>query len=336
MTEVTSVPLTQPYPWQAGVWQRLCRQHEDGRLPHALMLVGPVGIGKGQLARALAAYLLCQAPQSAAACGRCKACELLLAGTHPDLARVGPEEGSRVIKIDQVRSVTEFIAKTAQQGGRKVAIIEPVEALNTNAANALLKSLEEPSGDTVLILVSQHPSGVLATIRSRCQLLELGLPSEEDSLAWLTPLAVGQDPRHLLQCAGGAPLAAFTLLEGDALAWRETLAGGLAAIAGGRQSAVAMAAELQSGDPLVAVEHLLRWLQLGLRSRSGRPHEASGTEATLLDLLARVPQPLLFRFWDKLIRCKRQLLSSANPNKQLLLEEMLLDWEALVQRATAA
>src|SRR5690606_26968585 len=151
-----------------GDWQQICAQQAANKLPHALMLAGPKGIGKRHLAEALAHLLLCLAPVEGTPCGKCRSCQLNHAQPHPDFLMLAPEEGSKAIKVDQVRGLIESLGKTAQQGGYKVLVLEPAEAMNINSANALLKSLEEPANNTLLILVSHTPSAVLPTIRSRC------------------------------------------------------------------------------------------------------------------------------------------------------------------------
>jgi len=327
--------LSLPYAWQAAQWQRLVQLTADQKMPHALILSGHSGVGKRHFAEAMGYYLLCLSPVNKIPCGRCKGCELNQAGTHPDLFVLEPEDGSRVIKIDQVRKLTEFVAKTSQQGGGKIALINPVEALNVNAANALLKSLEEPSGDTVMLLVTQSPTQVIATIRSRCQQMEFGLPSREESLAWLEPLAVGHDPHYLLDSAGGAPLAALQLLEDDTLEHLHSLVDGLLGLAHSRCTALELAAKLHRNEVLPVVEFMMKWLQLGQKSAVVEVQQGSQTDAEfeLLQVLSMVPAAIMYRFWDKIITVKRQLLSASNPNKQLLLEELFMDWQALTKQS---
>ncbi len=326
--------LSLPYAWQDNQWQRLVQLAADQKMPHALLLSGHSGVGKRHFAEAMGYYLLCLSPVNKVPCGRCKGCELNKAGTHPDLFVLEPEDGSRVIKIDQVRRLTEFVAKTSQQGGAKVSLINPVEALNVNAANALLKSLEEPSGDTVLLLVTQSPTQVMATIRSRCQLMEFGLPSRPESLAWLEPLAVGHDPQYLLDSVGGAPLAALQLLEDDTLEQLQSLVDGLLGLAHSRCTALELAAKLHRNELLPIIEFMMKWLQLG-QKRSVAPLQGThtDTEAELLDVLSTIPATIMYRFWDKMVIVKRQLLSASNPNKQLLLEELFMDWQALTKQS---
>lgn len=174
--------MAEAYPWQEPLWQQLASRP---RHAHAYLLHGPAGIGKRDLAERLMARLLCQQPAGLEACGQCKACHLLAAGTHPDVFVLEPEEADKAIKVDQVRELVSFVVQTAQLGGRKVVLLEPVEAMNLNSANALLKSLEEPSGDTVLLLVSHQPSRLLPTVKSRCVQQVCPLPSLQQSLAWL-------------------------------------------------------------------------------------------------------------------------------------------------------
>ena len=146
-------PRSEPLPWQQEAWQRAGEQLVGGSLPHALLLAGPAGVGKAEFALALARLLLCASPVDGGNCGQCHACELSASGSHGDLRWLQPEEKSRVIKIDQVRAAVEFAGKTASFGERKVIVFEPADALNVAAANALLKSLEEPTACTHLILV---------------------------------------------------------------------------------------------------------------------------------------------------------------------------------------
>ena len=162
---VTATDSLQVYPWQEQRWQQLLQQHREGRLPHALMFNGPPGCGKQQLAGQLVNHLLCNSPGEGKACGQCKGCQLLKAGSHPDALMIEPDEPGKAIKIDQIRHAAGFVAQTAQMGGYKGIIIAPAESLNINSANALLKILEEPGAKTVFVLVSSQPGRVTPTVR---------------------------------------------------------------------------------------------------------------------------------------------------------------------------
>lgn len=311
-----------PLPWQSGQWQLLQRQRERGQLPHALLLAGPPAVGKRRFARALANALLCQQPdRDGFACGTCRACVLQAAGTHPDWSWVAPEEVGKAIKIDQVRAVVDSVAQTAQQGGRKLVVIEPAEALNRNAANALLKTLEEPSGSAVLLLITDAPGRLLPTIRSRCQRLDFPLPPEAATRAWLEPLAV--DPERLeraLAESGQRPLFARALLDDDGIQQRRELAAALAAVLGGRASAVALAEQWQQQD----WDALLEWLQ-GRVAQALRVRLAGAAPFAdpLLEILAGGAPAALFELLDRVQALHGQTRAGGNPNRQLALENLL-------------
>jgi DNA polymerase-3 subunit delta' len=326
-----------PYPWQQAEWQHMCARITANKLPHALMLAGPKGIGKRHLAEALAHLVLCLSPIEGTPCGKCRSCQLNHANTHPDFLILEPEEGSKTIKVDQVRALIESLSKTAQQSGYKVVVLEPAEAMNTNAANALLKSLEEPASKTLLILVSHTPSAVLPTIRSRCQLRMLPMPREEQVLHWLTPLMSGSSvkPQEVLAAARGAPLAALALLEGDALERHRQLQDNLARLTLGQLSAIELAQQWQGDDVIAIVEWLLSWLHSLARWRAGvEDQQISGLSPEFRERLTHISPSVLHRYLEKLLANKKQLLSGANPNKQLLLEELFLDWGALLRAST--
>ncbi len=326
-----------PYPWQLGEWHQLTQQIAAKKLPHAMMIAGPKGIGKRHLADALAQLLLCQAPIEGTPCGKCRGCELNKAQTHPDLVWLEPEEEGKAIKVDQVRELTESLSKTAQQGGYKVVIIEPAEAMNGNSANALLKSLEEPAANTLLILVTHSPSSVLPTIRSRCQMRKFPMPHSEQVLRWLSPLLVGNNisAEALLVAARGAPLSALTLLQGDALEQREQVLQQFVRLSLGQVSAIELAAQWHSGDVHGFIEWFLGLLHGVARWRVGHYDlQIEQTPVEWRDRLSNLNLPLLHRYIEKILLSKRQLLSGANPNKQLLLEELLLDWGALLRAST--
>lgn len=327
-----------PYPWQQGIWQSFYQQLQDDRLPHAIMLAGPAGLGKRHLARVLAQYVLCQSPRSESACGRCKSCELNRAATHPDWLQVTPEEPGKAIRVDDIRALAEVQGKTAQQGGYKVVTLQPAEAMNVNAANALLKTLEEPAAKTLLLLVSDAPSAVLPTIRSRCQIRTLAVPPAEQSLHWLTPLVSGTDynARELLAMARGAPLAARDLMQGDELEKRAQWLADVAKLTLGQVDAVALAGEWQRGDVAAQVNWLLGWLHDLACWQVGAPvTQFEALDPAFTGALKNISPALLHRYQEKLLSCKQRLASGANPNKQLLIEELLMDWGVLLKARAA-
>lgn len=330
---MTDFPL-HPYPWQLDEWQQFNHSILAGKLPHALMFAGPKGIGKRHLAESLAQLLLCHSPLDARACGKCKGCALNKANTHPDLLWVEPEEAGKAIKVDQIRELTDALSKTAQQSGYKVVIIDPAEAMNTNSANALLKSLEEPAANTLLILIAHSPSGVLPTIRSRCQLRVLPMPRQEQVLRWLSPLLAGREmnAQDLLVAARGAPLLALSLLDSNALEQQDEQFQQWVKLSLGQISAIDLAASWHSLDAMGLIDWLLGVLHMLARWRGGNENERiQGWPVEFRDRLQQISLLYLHRYLEKVLQSKKLLMSSANPNKQMMWEELLMDWGALLR-----
>jgi DNA polymerase III subunit delta' len=242
-------------PWQDALLGRLVAAHEAGRLGHALLLTGPQGLGKHAVAQALAARLLCTAPDTGRACGRCRTCRLLAAGTHPDFQHVTFEVNEKTGKlrteviIDQMRRLSEWFALTSQLGGAQVALIDPADALNRSSANSLLKTLEEPSGNRFLLLVSHRPHQLPATIRSRCQRFELRLPPREHGLAWLQAQGV-PGAGAALEVARGNPGLAAQWASSGTLELRREVVADLAAVAGGRLAPLDLGKSWSADDAL--------------------------------------------------------------------------------------
>jgi DNA polymerase-3 subunit delta' len=233
-------------PWQDRIYTQAAAALDAGRLGHALLFAGPAQLGKREVATHLAHRLLCEQRRSdGEPCGQCRACHLLAAGTHPDyqfISFVSNKEGTRLrteIVIEQIREVSERLSLTPQYGGAQIVIIDPAEAINHSASNALLKTLEEPVTGRYLWLVTAHPARLSATIRSRCQKLEFRLPPLDESLGWLrghghTEAAA----REALEAARGHPGLAHEWLQGNGLAIRREVATDLAKVARGELAVV--------------------------------------------------------------------------------------------------
>jgi DNA polymerase-3 subunit delta' len=307
-------------PWQMTHWQRFRDLLAADRLPHAILLTGSAGTGKLQFAHALAGYLLCSAPTDGLACHQCRSCQLLQSGTHPDLQWLQPEEAGKRIKVDHVRLLVGFLTHTSQQGGKKVAIISPAESMNINAANALLKSLEEPAADTFLLLVADSPARLLPTIRSRCQLTTLPKPDSQQSMAWLAQFVVNTSQAEaLLLESSGEPLTALKLLESDGLERSQLLDKGFYNMLQGRQSTVGLAAQMLEYELVDILLWLLRRIQ-GLIK-----HLQAGTPLTPPWTLLPVANCKdLFCFSDSLSILLNSIQRGASPNRQLLIEGLLL------------
>jgi len=227
--------IAQDMPWLSRAWQTVQSRVAEDRLPHALILVGERGVGKRAWAEAVGGLLLCDNPLNREsgqpiACGQCKQCELLAAASHPDIRVYAPEK-SRMVKVDQVRALSSFAVASPQVAHHKVAIIDRADQLNINAANALLKTLEEPLPDVTLILLQESGRPVLPTIRSRCQTLTVPVPANNEANQWLAS-RVRDFPEDAqpsadvlakaLMLAGNAPRLALDYATGDFIGLRDT------------------------------------------------------------------------------------------------------------------
>ena len=319
--------MNQLYPWQADVFADLQQRRAQARLAHALLVTGPAGIGKLQLAKVFAQSLLCAEPQAdGLACGQCHACSLFAAGNHPDFFRLSPEDDSRVIKIDQIRALIEKMSLSSHYGRYKVVILNPADAMNIAAANALLKTLEEPPADTVLLLITDRPSFLPATIRSRCQTLRLALPPTDMALAWLTTqLENPQDAAVLLALAAGAPLAAETLAA-EQLTRRNDLLQGWQQLAAGKADPVKLAAEWVKPDLHLPISWVYGWVADMIRLRSGSEDRLANRDAkaTLQKLAQELDLTRLYGLLDRVLETIK--LTSSQVNPQTLMEGILLYW----------
>lgn len=231
-----------PPPWHTQHWARLQARRERDALPHAVLFCGPRGLGKREFVRRFVQGLLCQHSQGGEACRACRSCLLFDAGTHPDYVSLSyglRKDGvqRQDIVVDQVRDLSARLATASQFGGWQIASIDPADGMNAAAANALLKTLEEPASQTMLILVANAPWRMPATIRSRCQRIDFQLPAREEALAWLQQLGI-RDASSALEAAGGNPGLARAWAEEGALAQRQEVRKDLAALASGRGDAM--------------------------------------------------------------------------------------------------
>lgn len=324
--------MADAYPWQATLWQQLAGRTQHA---HAYLLHGPAGIGKRALAERLMARLLCQNPAGLDACGQCKSCHLLAAGTHPDNFILEPEEADKAIKVDQVRTLVSFVVQTAQLAGRKVVLVEPAESMNLSAANALLKSLEEPSGDTVLLLISHQPSRLLPTVKSRCVQQACPLPSEAMSLAWLTqalPACSAEEHAELLCLAAGSPLVAVRMHAQSVREQRAQVVDGVKKLIK-QQIAPSQLAESWNAVSLqLLFDWFCDWSQLLLRYQLTRDENALGQadmRKVVQYLAEKTPQAKVLKIQDWLLVQRQKVIGKANLNRVLLLEALLVQWASL-------
>ncbi len=324
------------YPWLRPSFEQLVAGYQAGRGHHALLLQALPGMGGEALIYALCRYLMCRQPEGNKSCGQCHSCQLMQAGTHPDYYTLAPEKGKSALGIDAVRDVNEKLYERSRLGGAKVVWIGDAALLTDAAANALLKTLEEPPENTWFFLACQEPARLLATLRSRCRLHHLAPPSESYGLAWLErEVAMPQEALlSALRLSANAPAAALDLLQESHWASRQQLVQTLASV-------------LSSGDwlallPILNQEqaavrlHWLASLLLDAQKRQQGITLVSNPDAwPLVNQLAQaLPAARLQAIARDVSACRDQLLNVVGVNRELLLTERLLRWEHYLQPGT--
>ncbi len=326
------------YPWQKGDWARLVELRKGPA--HGLLFKGSQGIGKFDLAINYAQSLLCQSPdQSNFACGKCPSCHWFEQGTHPDFRLLQPEilsldgeetesgkKPSRQISVEQIRGLADFFGMTAHQGGRRVVVIHPAETMNPNAANALLKNLEEPPPGLLLILVSHKPQQLLPTILSRCLAFALTAPDTASATRWLAEQGV-RNPAEALAVSGFAPLQAARLDEQLGSEERDRLLRG--ARLPEALDVFALAEALQKTDQVLVVQWLQQWCyDLSSMKLAGKLRYHPGEEAAINKLVGRVTPLNLARLQKYLQTAKREARHTLNP--RLFFESLFFAYRQLM------
>ncbi len=321
--------------WLQQYWDRLNRVRLQGRLPHALLISGQAGVGKRALAERFAHALLCEQPAAnGRPCAHCTACGWLQAGTHPDLLWLEPDELGKVIKVDQVRALISELCMTSHTGRYKVAIVQPADDMNRNAANSLLKTLEEPTENTLLLLLTALPGRLPATIRSRCQQLQVALPDAPSAQRWLQAEGMtGDQITRYLMLANGAPLRARQLAETDSVGVRTQRLEQLLALSRAKLDPVEIAREWMGEGERQSLEWWQGWIQDIIRwQQGGRTPLEPEMAQKLQGVAGAVDCRHLFDLSDKLAVALEGLNSGLN--RQLILEDLLIFWARLANLTT--
>jgi DNA polymerase-3 subunit delta' len=334
------------YPWQQESWQSLNGLRT--RLPNALLIKGAKGIGKQEMAVNFAQSLLCDAPlASGLPCCECDSCHWFEQGSHPDFRLVQPDalndteesgekesgkKPSREISVDQIRALANFANMSAHQGGYRIVLIHPAESMNINSANAVLKTLEEPTEKLLFILVTHKPQQLLPTILSRCLSLIVNTPSREVGAAWLKQRGV-ENPESALAQSGFAPLLALHWAEeGEGT---EELSVLLSSIRHPSQmDALALADKLQRSAPALVVHCLQQWCyDLASVKITGQVRYFPEHMDVLKKLSANISAMTLLRYQKELQIAKREAFHPLN--QKLQFESILLSYRLIFSSSGA-
>ena len=331
-----------------STWKALQLRRE--RLPHALLMIGPRGLGKLYLAQAFAKGLLCEEPlESGLACGKCLACNWFEQGNHPDFrllqpqalveeadAEEGKKKASQQITIDQVRGLDEFLNIGAHRSGLKIIVINPADSMNRSTANALLKSLEEPSANTLFLMISDEPLRLLPTIRSRCQVIPVAMPPAAIAERMLAADGLEHAGRWLA-LAGGSPYLARELAESGTGGWLDLLTRRLSGSAD--IDPIAFAGELdkaikESKGRLAlkfVVETMQKWLVDLTLASNGQPVRYFLPQQAIISGLAdMIPSAKIVRAYRLLLTRRRE--AEQPLNARLFLEGLFMDYRSLLRR----
>lgn len=330
--------MTPVLPWHDGQWQTVHTWQTLDRLPHGILLEGVPGLGKRQFADRLAQRLLCEGNDKAAApCGQCRACRMLAgSGAHPDyfvLERLYNEKKKKLerhIVVDQIRAFSEHLAMTAGRGNYKVALIWLAEEMTHQAANALLKTLEEPARNTIMLLVSHNASLLLPTLRSRVQRLTFLPTQDAAAVHWLAQqdAELPVDAELGMHLFHGAPLAALDYAGQEQEAFRKQLIDDLAALQAQRATPVEVAERWLKSD----LKHTVYWLYgavtdlLRLKSQPDAGIANRDRHHDLQQLAERLNYAVLFKALDWCHDVSRVTQLGKTLNEQLLLEQFTINW----------
>ncbi|SQI41042.1 DNA polymerase III subunit delta' [Leminorella richardii] len=320
------------YPWLTPAYRQLVAQYTSERRHHALLLQSVPGCGDESLIQALGYWLMCENPQGEKTCGVCHSCHMMKAETHPDWHVVEPEKGKATIGVEAVRQLTETLYNMSQQGGSKVAWIRGAERLSEAAANALLKTLEEPPKQTYFLLSCPDSAPLLPTVRSRCLHWQLSCPDEAFGIEWLR--RQGNVPsevnvlRTALRLSNGAPPVAQAMLASGDWAARAELCKELA-LSFERRDLLALLPLLNQDNAEERIHWAVSLLLDVMKQQQGASAFVVNQDALeAIQRLSAIMSPLLINLTvQRWLDCRYQLMTVAGINRELLLTNMLSQTE---------
>ena len=321
-------------PWLRGAQHRLRSAFAAQRFPHSLLVLSNPGLGASDLANWITALALCDS-QAKRPCGVCASCQLLRADSHPDFHVVRIEEDAQQIKVDQVRGLIEELSLKSYRGGYKTGVIDGAEALNASGANAFLKTLEEPTPNTVLIMIARPNHRLPATISSRCLRLTLSPPAAEEAIAWLEAQPGGNAAAApawaaALALSGGAPIEALEMDAAMVAGLDLDMRDALAQLARGAVDVTLLAERWIKSDPGLRITWLENWITQRVHAALGAVTSAQSAEPVRLPAALLKPKiRALFELLDAARELRR--LAPTGMNHQLALEALLLGGRAALK-----
>ncbi len=312
------------YPWLAPHWQKLSLRKHNNQLPHALLITGINGVGKSAFATYAAKSFLCEVGGHQF-CGNCHSCKLFAAGTHPDYLPTRPAEGKQIIGIDSIRKLIDELALTPQCGQRKIALIEPAEAMNIQAANCLLKTLEEPAAADTLLLVTSTPGLIPVTIRSRCQMVKLTVSDSTKVIEWLNSQGI-ENPANYLALDPQAPLNIAQLADKSVQSHNNQILKDLTLIIGSKlpiEQFASSYANFQASELLKLFSH---WFAAGIRLKMCCAEE-NADNMYINQLINNFDIDKMFLIYNKIQELRR--IDSSSFRTRTVLEGLLADMKLI-------
>lgn len=337
---------THEFPWHNSTWQQFIKAKANNKLPHAILLSGEEGIGRFSLAKRMAKGLMCINSSSTAddACHTCKSCKTFSSNANPDYTQITLSEDKQQIGVDQIRAVSEFLNYSRSFNTNRVVVIYPAERMNINAANSLLKSLEEPSPHTVIILVTAKLNQLLPTIKSRCQLFTVATPSKDETLQWLSKYQSEQhytdqdhgegqeqglnntkliNPDLLIEISGCKPLIAITLGQ-ELVDSRNQFFNDLRDAIKNTMTITEMAKKWEKHDKEVLLNWQILLIQDTIKSAVSQDQSMASHASFKQDHTQHLSDEEKWLLYQNLIKQKQYIHTSVN--SLMFLENMIMLW----------
>ncbi len=324
------------YPWQTSQWQRLKKAQANNRLPHALILYGAKGLGKHHFAQGFVQSLYCQELNDAGLpCGHCQACHQYSIGTLPDVLQIMPEEKGKQIPIDTIRKMSGYLALSSVENQHRCVIIHDAENMNTASMNAVLKTLEEPPGNALIILVTAELHRLTMTIKSRCQKISFNPPDNDTARQWLmTQEGITQKSPLIaaLSMAQNAPLKALEIIENKQLENHAEFLKNMLLMLKGELLSIELSGQYEKQNMDVPLYFFLLDLlkyKAGVSGSNGRSEEGDilGTIESIEALqpgIKKIPLSCLLNCMNKILAYRRDSATVAL-NYRLFLEDVFIE-----------